>query len=373
MASKHKLTPSSAWLMMYQDNPKINWYACCIENMKSMQLKLKVTSYGIGGLPELTNFLSTKSMKTEAIFAQLLVNESTNKRQYKLINIQWIGTQLRFITKAKITSQLDSIMNEFPVRHLEIKLNETKLHLISSQNLEKKLNAYRGPYKVKYNFIVECVRYGRNINEKQVDNKLQLDYLIKDNEKLQSKVNELEIKLFQKQQEIDLLIQNQQKMQFSNKYNHELKDDGKDFCAVSFHLWMDKHIKVDEIKKLFVQNAKYNDIRMMIYLDKDILLNEIGINSKIFIKIILNECEQLIESQTEFTKLINNRKYVGLFNNKGILTLEHFERFIRTQNDLKNVIEIQNSKHRQQIWNKLTNVINNDVDDSEEGHNTDYY
>ena len=356
MATELNLTPRSAWSMIYCSEPSINWYATKIENVKAMRLRLKVVKYGCGGFEELIDFIKfVPSPKSQIMFLQLLLNEKNNKRQYKLINIQFIGSKVRIMIKAKLEGQIDLIMNEFPVTHLSIKLNENKLDSISQQYISCQLNKYRGPYKVEYNFC--CKTYNDHINTNNNDkyHNLQLNQLKIENEKLQSKIKDLESKLFEKQQELNLL------MDYDEKENN-------DYCLKSFHLFMDEQIKIDEIKTRFIKIGKYNDIRMMEYLDEDILSNDIGINNKLFIKLILNECKEFIISKQRFVQLIANKRYIEILNNKGIYNVQQFEAFIKTENKLKD-IGIKNQSHRKHIWYKVMNEINgNDSDSMLEGN-----
>ena len=92
--------------------------------------------------------------------------------------------------------------------------------------------------------------------------------------------------------------------------------------------------------KKFTENG-YNDIEMMIHLDKDTLINDIKMNA-IHAKMFLDKIKIFEKSYNKFKNwminTLNMEEYFLLFANSGIITMQIFYDRIKTHNDIMEII-----------------------------------
>ena len=135
---------------------------------------------------------------------------------------------------------------------------------------------------------------------------------------------------------------------------------------MSFDLFMDScSMNVGVNKKYldkFYENG-YDDIRMMEFIDEYVLISEIGFKNKLLMNLMLKKVEWLKESQNEFKYIILDKlklpkRYILIFNEKGIVNMEYLVRFNIDRELLKNHFGIKVEKHLNALCNELKQYQN---------------
>ena len=108
----------------------------------------------------------------------------------------------------------------------------------------------------------------------------------------------------------------------------------------------------------FIENG-YDDIRMMEFVDEQILLEEIGFQNRLSMNLILHRVEWLKESQREFKdvlihKLKLPKRYLLLFNEHGIVNMEYLVRFIADKAALQREIGISVHSHLDALCREMS-------------------
>jgi len=138
-------------------------------------------------------------------------------------------------------------------------------------------------------------------------------------------------------------------------------DEEKGFAAKSFDLFMEScSMKAGFNRRYllkFIENG-YDDIRMMEFIDKQILLEEIGFQNRLSMNLILHRVEWLKESQQEFKDILINKlklpkRYLLLFNERGIVNMEYLVRFANDGTSLQREIGITVRSHLDALCREL--------------------
>ena len=107
----------------------------------------------------------------------------------------------------------------------------------------------------------------------------------------------------------------------------------------------------------------YDDIRMMEFLTQEVLTEEIGFRNKLSMNLVLHRVQWLRESQREFKetlcdKLKLPKRYLLLFNERGIVNMEYLVRFICDRQGLALHIGITIAPHLDALWLEMKRYRN---------------
>jgi len=124
---------------------EINWYILKLKSKKNEDMEL-VTS-GNGGAVEVVEFLSDK---TKNIFFGLLKCVTTDDAmsvRSKFIYIRFVGSAVKSVAKAKLTTSMGKIDDKFPCKHLTMDLNEKCADDMKPIKMAKELLRVGGAHK----------------------------------------------------------------------------------------------------------------------------------------------------------------------------------------------------------------------------------
>ena len=132
-----------------------------------------------------------------------------------------------------------------------------------------------------------------------------------------------------------------------------------------FKEWLFNTVKLKQYLSNF-EDSQCNDIRLIEYLDEDTLANDIKINNKLHRKLILKKATIFQQNQKEFTDLLSSNKslneYSQIFEDNGILTLQHFKADIHIKSELQTMLKMRSGTKLNEIWS-LFYQDNEDEDD----------
>jgi len=103
---------------LYSDTPSFNWMITKLTDAKKGKDGLVVDSVGKGGLNELKD--KVKDRAADILFFSLRVNTFDNEgsSRAKFIYGRFMGSNVKFMQKAKLTPQLGQIADCFQVKHV---------------------------------------------------------------------------------------------------------------------------------------------------------------------------------------------------------------------------------------------------------------
>eukprot|EP01084_Bolivina_argentea_P057234 104606_1 len=156
----------------------------------------------------------------------------------------------------------------------------------------------------------------------------------------------------------------------TDKNENEVEDKK---CVIKFKYWLCQIVGLKQYMSLFIKSQD-NDIRMVPYFDEDMIRNDVGINKKGHLRLILDEVNEFRKMQTVFNEwLIQNKltKYQQDLKRNGILILTDLRRDIQNKKDLKVVFGLEDDNRTDIIWDAVhpqqyNLIIQNDVDDEKE-------
>lgn len=103
---------------LYSDNPAFNWMSTICTDAGKGAKALQVHAVGSGGLNELKEKMA--SCGGDIIFFQLRVDtfDDSGSKRAKFMYGRFVGTNVKFMQKAKLTTNLGAIADMFQVKHL---------------------------------------------------------------------------------------------------------------------------------------------------------------------------------------------------------------------------------------------------------------
>jgi len=156
-------------------------------------------------------------------------------------------------------------------------------------------------------------------------------------------------------------------LEVDEKQSFSASSASKSFAVQSFDLFMEscsmtKNGVNGKYLARFYENG-YDDIRMMEFVDRQLLMEEIGLKNKLLINLVLKRVEWLKESQLEFksillSKLKLPKRYILLLNEKGIVNMEYLVRFVPNREGLKTQFAITNTPHLDALYAEMKRYEN---------------
>jgi len=103
---------------LYSDNPGFNWMTTICTDAGKGAKALEIHAVGTGGLNELKEKMA--ECAGDIIFFQLRVDtyDDSGSKRAKFIYGRFVGTKVKFMQKAKLTTNLGAIADMFQVKHL---------------------------------------------------------------------------------------------------------------------------------------------------------------------------------------------------------------------------------------------------------------
>jgi len=132
---------------IYSDNPSFNWFTTkLVDPVKIKTADLKVDRAGKGGLNELVDYMKTQD--TEIVFFILRVNsyDDESSVRAKFVYGRYVGSKVKFMSKAKLTPNLGAIADQFAVKHLSKDADE-EMKEFTPEKLSKEFLRIGGAHK----------------------------------------------------------------------------------------------------------------------------------------------------------------------------------------------------------------------------------
>merc|ERR1712013_467744 len=105
---------------------ELNWYVLKLAGKVGTTTDLEFVAEGKGGAKELGEFFANENQKKSILFAllQCVTTDGAKSVRSKFIYFRFIGSGVKTITKAKMTTYLGKIDDHFPCKHLTMNINE---------------------------------------------------------------------------------------------------------------------------------------------------------------------------------------------------------------------------------------------------------
>lgn len=143
------ISSAKAWktIAVKSGNPKYNWYACKIKGKIGKSTKLVVEQSGTGGAKECSAYLQQQD--SQILFGLILAKsyDSSNSIRCKFIYFRFIGNNVSFMSKAKLTPCMGAIDDQFPTKHLTVELSEQCGDMLTPEALSTQLLRIGGAHK----------------------------------------------------------------------------------------------------------------------------------------------------------------------------------------------------------------------------------
>jgi len=109
-----------------KNQKNLNWYVLKLAGKVGTTTDLEFVSEGNGGAKELVEFFANENQKKSILFAllQCVTTDDAKSVRSKFVYFRFIGSGVKTITKAKMTTYLGKIDDHFPCKHLTMNINE---------------------------------------------------------------------------------------------------------------------------------------------------------------------------------------------------------------------------------------------------------
>merc|ERR1719410_2724951 len=130
-----------------KDQSEINWYLMKLAGKVGATTDLEFVAEGNGGAKEIVEFLTDK--KKEIYFGLLMcvTTDDAQSVRGKFIYLQVIGSGVKMMQKAKLTPSMGKIDDNFPCKHLTLRLSEDCSNDLDPTKLATELLRVGGAHK----------------------------------------------------------------------------------------------------------------------------------------------------------------------------------------------------------------------------------
>lgn len=109
-----------------KNQKNLNWYVLKLAGKVGTTTDLEFVAEGNGGAKELVEFFANEKQNKSILFAllQCVTTDDAKSVRSKFVYFRFIGSGVKTITKAKMTTYLGKIDDHFPCKHLTMNINE---------------------------------------------------------------------------------------------------------------------------------------------------------------------------------------------------------------------------------------------------------
>jgi len=127
----------------------LNWYVLKLAGKVGTTTDLEFVSEGKGGAKELVEFFANEDQKKSILFAllQCVTTDDAKSVRSKFVYFRFIGSGVKTITKAKMTTYLGKIDDHFPCKHLTMNINEKCAEDMEPKKMATELLRIGGAHK----------------------------------------------------------------------------------------------------------------------------------------------------------------------------------------------------------------------------------
>jgi len=127
----------------------LDWYVLKLAGKVGSTTDLEFVAEGTGGAKALVEFFANEDQKKSILFALLrcVTTDSAKSVRSKFIYFRFIGSGVKTITKAKMTTYLGKIDDHFPCKHLTMNINEKCADDMAPKKMATELLRIGGAHK----------------------------------------------------------------------------------------------------------------------------------------------------------------------------------------------------------------------------------
>eukprot|EP01083_Nonionella_stella_P000015 38_1 len=174
--------------------------------------------------------------------------------------------------------------------------------------------------------------------------------LLNDNQKQKQK-NAMLKNVIHNTTQINIKVEKPEATKACNVHKEELS-----VHQIKFRNWMIHVVGLKQYLSLFLVH-ECDHIAMIEFLDEDFLQNELGIKMKPHYKLILKRAKQFKAKMKEFNEIVKNSKVLAKYKQRfielGILTLQGLKDDIKTEEDVKRLLDITDHDEVNNILSKI--------------------
>eukprot|EP01084_Bolivina_argentea_P005851 11056_1 len=143
----------TVWKKLSKQESSINWYLLKLDGKPGKTTNLTFVKEGDGGAAEIADFLKEESKAVYFGLLKCVTTDDSKSVRGKFIYLRFIGSGVKSITKAKLTTSLGKIDDQFPCKHLSLDINEKCADDLTPKKLAVELLRVGGAHKPdKMNF-----------------------------------------------------------------------------------------------------------------------------------------------------------------------------------------------------------------------------
>eukprot|EP01083_Nonionella_stella_P157397 511010_1 len=137
----------TVWKKLSKQESSINWYLLKLDGKPGKTTNLTFVKEGDGGAAEIADFLKEESKAVYFGLLKCVTTDDSKSVRGKFIYLRFIGSGVKSITKAKLTTSLGKIDDQFPCKHLSLDINEKCADDLTPKKLAVELLRVGGAHK----------------------------------------------------------------------------------------------------------------------------------------------------------------------------------------------------------------------------------